>query len=129
MGIKGPLTTPVGGGIRSLNVALRQELDLYACVRPVRYYDGVPSPVKQPGADQHGHLPREHGGHLRRHRVHERHAAGAEDARIPAGRDGREENSLPRIVLVRHQAGDARKAPSASCAPPSSTLWSTSCRR
>ncbi len=48
VGIKGPLTTPVGGGIRSLNVALRQELDLYACLRPVRYFDGVPSPVKQP---------------------------------------------------------------------------------
>ena len=48
VGIKGPLTTPVGGGIRSLNVALRQELDLYACVRPVCYYDGVPSPVKHP---------------------------------------------------------------------------------
>lgn len=47
--IKGPLTTPVGGGIRSLNVALRQQLDLYACVRPVRYFDGVPSPVKAPG--------------------------------------------------------------------------------
>ncbi|MGL5290871.1 MAG: NADP-dependent isocitrate dehydrogenase [Vibrionaceae bacterium] len=46
--IKGPLTTPVGGGIRSLNVALRQELDLYLCVRPVRYFDGVPSPLKQP---------------------------------------------------------------------------------
>ena len=46
--IKGPLTTPVGGGIRSLNVALRQILDLYACVRPVRYYQGVPSPVKSP---------------------------------------------------------------------------------
>ncbi|RMH49455.1 MAG: NADP-dependent isocitrate dehydrogenase [Bacteroidetes bacterium] len=46
--IKGPLTTPVGGGIRSLNVALRQQLDLYACVRPVRYFNGVPSPVKQP---------------------------------------------------------------------------------
>lgn len=46
--IKGPLTTPVGGGIRSLNVALRQELDLYACVRPVRYFDGVPCPVKSP---------------------------------------------------------------------------------
>ena len=48
VGIKGPLTTPVGGGIRSLNVALRQELDLYACLRPVRYFDGVPSPVKNP---------------------------------------------------------------------------------
>ena len=46
--IKGPLTTPVGGGIRSLNVALRQQLDLYACVRPVRYFAGVPSPVKNP---------------------------------------------------------------------------------
>jgi isocitrate dehydrogenase len=49
VGIKGPLTTPVGGGIRSLNVALRQMLDLYACVRPVRWFEGVPSPVKQPG--------------------------------------------------------------------------------
>jgi isocitrate dehydrogenase len=48
VGIKGPLTTPVGEGIRSLNVALRQELDLYACVRPVRYFKGVPSPVKHP---------------------------------------------------------------------------------
>ncbi len=49
VGIKGPLTTPVGGGIRSLNVALRQQLDLYACVRPVRWFEGVPSPVKEPG--------------------------------------------------------------------------------
>ena len=49
VGIKGPLTTPVGGGIRSLNVALRQELDLYACVRPVRWFEGTPSPVKEPG--------------------------------------------------------------------------------
>ena len=47
--IKGPLTTPVGGGFRSLNVALRQKLDLYACVRPVRWFEGVPSPVKAPG--------------------------------------------------------------------------------
>src|ERR1035437_6499262 len=46
--IKGPLTTPVGGGIRSLNVTLRQELDLFACVRPVKYYAGTPSPVKRP---------------------------------------------------------------------------------
>jgi len=48
VGIKGPLTTPVGGGIRSLNVALRQTLDLYVCLRPVRYFKGVPSPVKRP---------------------------------------------------------------------------------
>ncbi|MEM1092837.1 MAG: isocitrate/isopropylmalate family dehydrogenase, partial [Pseudomonadota bacterium] len=46
--IKGPLTTPVGGGFRSLNVSLRQVLDLYACVRPVRYFNGVPSPMKRP---------------------------------------------------------------------------------
>ena len=48
IGIKGPLTTPVGGGIRSLNVTLRQVLDLYACIRPVRWIPGVPSPVKEP---------------------------------------------------------------------------------
>ena len=48
IGIKGPLTTPVGGGIRSINVAIRQQLDLYACVRPVRYFTGVPSPVRKP---------------------------------------------------------------------------------
>jgi len=48
VGIKGPLTTPIGGGMRSLNVALRQELDLYTCYRPVRYFNGVPSPVKHP---------------------------------------------------------------------------------
>ena len=46
--IKGPLTTPVGGGIRSLNVALRQELDLYVCLRPIRYFPGTPSPLKEP---------------------------------------------------------------------------------
>ncbi|MEO1510797.1 MAG: isocitrate/isopropylmalate family dehydrogenase, partial [Planctomycetota bacterium] len=48
VGIKGPLTTPTGGGIRSLNVALRQMLDLYTCLRPVRYFDGTPSPVREP---------------------------------------------------------------------------------
>ncbi|MDA3853043.1 MAG: isocitrate/isopropylmalate family dehydrogenase, partial [Bacteroidales bacterium] len=48
VGIKGPLMTPVGGGMRSLNVALRQQLDLYTCLRPVRYYKGTPSPVKEP---------------------------------------------------------------------------------
>src|SRR5262245_24894599 len=48
VGIKGPLTTPVGGGIRSLNVALRQELDLYVCLRPVKYFHGLETPVKRP---------------------------------------------------------------------------------
>ena len=69
IGIKGPLTTPVGGGIRSLNVAIRQRLDLYACVRPVRWFQGVPSPVKKPEPRRHGDLPRELGRHLRGHRV------------------------------------------------------------
>ena len=72
--IKGPLTTPIGGGIRSLNVALRQMLDLYVCLRPVRWFKGVPSPVKPPGEGRHGDLPREHRGHLRRHRVRGGHA-------------------------------------------------------
>ena len=48
VGLKGPLTTPVGGGRRSLNVTLRQKLDLYVCLRPVKYFEGVPSPVKKP---------------------------------------------------------------------------------
>ena len=67
--IKGPLTTPVGGGIRSLNVTLRQVLDLYACIRPVRYFEGVGSPMKEPEKLEHRDLPREHGRRLRRHRV------------------------------------------------------------
>ena len=52
LGIKGPLTTPIGGGFRSLNVALRQILDLYVCLRPVRWFKGVPSPVKHPELDR-----------------------------------------------------------------------------
>ena len=56
VGIKGPLTTPVGGGIRSLNVALRQILDLYVCLRPVRWFSGVPSPVKAPEISRHGYF-------------------------------------------------------------------------
>jgi len=70
--IKGPLTTPVGGGIRSLNVALRQLLDLYVCLRPVRWFKG--SVARQDsGKSRHGHLPREHRGHLRRHRIRSGH--------------------------------------------------------
>ena len=69
VGIKGPLTTPVGGGIRSLNVALRQMLDLYVCLRPVRYFKGVPIAGEGAREGRHGDLPREHRGHLRRHRV------------------------------------------------------------
>ena len=67
--IKGPMTTPVGGGIRSLNVALRQELDLFVCLRPVRYFRGRAEPAEGPVEDGHGDLPREHRGHLRGDRV------------------------------------------------------------
>ena len=55
--LKGPLTTPVGGGFRSLNVTLRQVLELYACVRPVRYFQGVPAPVTHPRKDGCRYLP------------------------------------------------------------------------
>ena len=106
--IKGPMTTPVGGGIRSLNVALRQELDLYVCLRPVRYFSGVPSPLKDPTQDRHGHLPREHRGHLRRHRVGGRVGGRAQADRVPPGRDRRAQDPLPGDVGHRDQAGLAR---------------------
>ena len=69
VGIKGPLTTPIGGGIRSLNVALRQLLDLYVCLRPGALVQGRAQPGQAPAGRRHGDLPREHRGHLRRHRV------------------------------------------------------------
>ena len=114
--IKGPLTTPVGGGIRSLNVALRQLLDLYACVRPVRYFQGVPSPVKTSRAHEHGHLPRKHRRRLHRHRVAVRHARSQEAARIPEQRNAQgrpEADSLG--FRHRHQAdfADRHQAPGA----------------
>ena len=79
IGIKGPLTTPVGGGFRSLNVALRQLLDLYVCLRPVRWFTGVPSPVRPSREGRHGHLPGEHRGCLCRPR------AASRAPRKPAG--------------------------------------------
>ena len=60
VGLKGPLTTPMGGGIRSLNVALRQLLDLYVCLRPVKYFKGVPVSGQAPGKSGHGGVPRKH---------------------------------------------------------------------
>ena len=80
VGIKGPLTTPVGGGIRSLNVALRQMLDLYVCLRPVRWYQRRAFAGQASGEGGHGDLPGEHRGHLRRHRVHRRLAGSPEDS-------------------------------------------------
>ncbi len=84
IGIKGPLTTPIGGGIRSLNVALRQILDLYVCLRPVRWFTGVPSPVLASRAGRHGHLPGEHRGHLRGVRGAGGHPRGAQAHELPA---------------------------------------------
>ena len=101
IGIKGPLTTPVGGGIRSLNVALRQILDLYVCLRPVRWFTGVPSPVRAPRTGRHGHLPGEHRGRLRRLRGAVRHAGGREAGHLPARRDGL---AHPGGLGHRHQA-------------------------
>ena len=110
VGIKGPLTTPVGGGIRSLNVALRQMLDLFVCLRPVRWYKGVPSPVQASGKSRHGDLPREHRRHLRGHRVRGRIAGSAEGPRflrqgIP---EGVQEDPL------RHRRGVAAAGSSSS---------------
>ena len=113
--IKGPMTTPVGGGIRSLNVALRQELDLYVCLRPVRYFRGVPSPLKDPSADRHGDLPREHRGHLRRHRVGGRVGGRPQGDRLPAGRDGRTQDPLPGDLRASGSSRSRAKAPSGSC--------------
>ena len=67
VGIKGPLTTPVGGGIRSLNVALRQMLDLYVCLRPVQWFQRRALAREAPGKSEHDDFPREHGRHLCRH--------------------------------------------------------------
>ena len=73
VGIKGPLTTPIGGGMTSLNVGLRKLLDLYVCQRPVRYFNGVPSPVKHPEYVDMVGFPRKHRRYLHRHRVSQRH--------------------------------------------------------
>ena len=115
VGIKGPLTTPVGGGIRSLNVALRQILDLYVCLRPVQYFRGVPSPVTRPeltdmvifrenSEDIYAGIEFE----ARHGRLREVQA----DARR-AFPERLEEGSLPRFRRHRHQAGQPRKGPTA----------------
>ena len=106
--IKGPLTTPVGGGIRSLNVALRQELDLYVCLRPVRWFQGVPSPLKDP-AQTDMVIFRENTEDIYAGIEWEAGVGGRPQGdRLPAGRDGRAEDPLPGDVGHRHQAGLAR---------------------
>ncbi len=109
--IKGPLTTPVGGGIRSLNVALRQELDLYACIRPVRYFQGVGAPMKQPREARHRDLPREHRGRLLGHRVQGRAQPEANELRdFIQTNSGRRSARVPRSASSRCR----RSAPNGS---------------
>ena len=106
--IKGPLTTPVGGGIRSLNVALRQQLDLYVCLRPVRYFPGVPSPLRDPSKtdmvifrenseDIYAGIEWEAGVGRR-----------PQGDRLPPGRHGRAQDPLSGDLVDRDQAGLAR---------------------
>ena len=97
IGIKGPLTTPIGGGIRSLNVALRQILDLYVCLRPVRWFTGRAVAGEAPREGRHGDLPREHRGHLRRPRGRGGHARG-EEAHRAAARRSSAGTSAPRLA-------------------------------
>ena len=107
--IKGPLTTPVGGGIRSLNVALRQQLDLYVCLRPVRYFTGVPSPVKEPEKTDMV-IFRENSEDIY---AGIEWAGGSADAKklidFLINEMGVQEDPLPGHVRHRHQAGVARR--------------------
>ena len=110
VGIKGPLTTPIGGGIRSLNVALRQMLDLYVCLRPVRWFEGVPSPVKRP-QDVDMVIFRENTEDIYAGIEFEAESeARQEDPRVPRERvpEGVQEGPLPRHHGHRHQAGQPR---------------------
>jgi isocitrate dehydrogenase len=107
--IKGPLTTPVGGGIRSLNVALRQELDLYVCLRPVQYFKGVPSPVKEPEKTNMV-IFRENSEDIYAGIEYEAESDKAKKLiKFLIRRDGRQEDPLPRDLGHRHQAGQSRR--------------------
>jgi isocitrate dehydrogenase len=114
VGIKGPLTTPVGGGIRSLNVALRQILDLYTCLRPVRYFEGVPSPVKRP-EDTDMVIFRENSEDIYAGIEFENGTDDAEPSSSIAPQEATsralQEDPLPRDLGHRHQARLARRAP------------------
>ena len=123
--IKGPLTTPVGGGIRSLNVALRQELDLYVCLRPIQYFKGVPSPVKEPQKTNMV-IFRENSEDIYAGIEFEAESDKAKKLiKIPAGRVRRQEDPLPRIPRASASSRCRAKAPSAWCARRSSTPSTT----
>ena len=121
--LKGPITTPIGTGFRSVNVALRQELDLYACLRPCKYYPGVRTryPRRRPG-----HRPREHRGPVRRHRVRAGHRRDrrADRRHRPSCRPKR---SAPDSAISIKPISDS--APGASSSTPSSTPARTAARR
>ena len=128
VGIKGPLTTPIGGGIRSLNVALRKALDLYVCQRPIRYFKGVPSPVKHPEfvdmvvfrentEDIYTGIEFEYG--TEDNRRFKQLLQEALPQRIC-------QDPLPRHRRDRHQAGFPARAPLAWCGLPSPGRWRTS---
>ena len=117
--IKGPLTTPVGGGIRSLNVALRQELDLYVCLRPIQYFKGVPSPLKEPEKTNMV-IFRENSEDIYAGIEYEANTDQAKKVIDFLTRgDGRQEDPLPRQFRHRHQAGVRRghRAPGAQGDP------------
>ena len=127
--IKGPMTTPVGGGIRSLNVALRQELDLYVCLRPVRYFRGVPSPLKDPsGTDMV--IFRENTEDIYAGIEWEAESEGARKV-IAFLQDemGVRKIRFPETSGIGDQAGLARGHASGSCAARSSTRSSTAAAR
>ena len=152
VGIKGPLTTPVGGGIRSLNVALRQMLDLFVCLRPVRYFQGVPTPVKQPelvdmvifrentediyaGIEYAGGTPESQkvlDFLARSFRRRPARFASARRRRTPPGRSSWR-RSARRIASCRSRSASASSrsatsAPSGSCTARSATRFRTSAR-
>jgi isocitrate dehydrogenase len=126
--IKGPLTTPVGGGIRSLNVALRQQLDLYVCLRPVRYFTGVPSPLKEPEKTNMV-IFRENSEDIY---AGIEYAAGSEarkSSSTSCSRKWASTRSASRRPRASASSRSRWKAPSAWCARPSSTPSTTTSRR
>ncbi len=107
--IKGPLTTPVGGGIRVAQRGAAPGTRPVCVPAPDPVFQGRAQPGEGAGEDQHGDLPRELGRHLRRHRVRSRERQGEEADQVPARRDGGHQDPLPRHLGHRHQAGVARR--------------------
>ena len=130
VGIKGPLTTPIGGGIRSLNVRPSPAPRPLRLPPPGPLVQGRPVPGEASREGRHGHLPGEHRGHLRRHRVRVRERRREEGPRVPQGElaGDVQEDPLPGDVGHRHQAGLEGRAPSGSSVPRSTTRSRTSAR-